>query len=222
MAAASLQGFRQTVTVSWPAHQDANAKRHLVKVARDGHARIMADAKSRGSDPQWEAYANQPGNTNLESVVLPGPIVFKYRYLGEIIKEALTALQKASPVRSGLYAKSHIVLVNGVAVDNVPKVLKSGDVVTITNPVPYARRLEIGKTEAGRDFVIQVPNRIYERVAKKMLNPKYRKVAKITFAYVALADSYATKGGGRGSAHKSRRKAGSKVMAPALIIEALT
>ena len=33
------------------------------------------------------------------------------------------------------------------------------------NTVPYARKIEIGKTESGRDFVIQVPNRIYERTA---------------------------------------------------------
>jgi hypothetical protein len=230
MAGLSIQAFRQQVTVEWPRQQDRDAKAHLLRVGRSGHDRIMADARSRsGSSPAWEAYANRPGNSNLESVVLPGPLVWKYRYAGEIIKDALMALQKASPVKSGLYAKSHMVFVNGAAVSTIPNALKPGDEVMISNPVPYARRIEIGKTEAGRDFIITVPNRIYERVATKVLMPKYRNVAKIRFGFVELPGGYATKGAlkshyiARGGARRKRRqKRGAAVMSPAIFIEALS
>ena len=228
MASLSIQAFRQTVTVAWPKKQDADAKQHLINVARKGHARIMADAQARGLDPQWEAYANTPGNSNLDSVKLPGPIVYKYRYVGDIVQTALLMLQKASPVRSGRYAKSHTIFVNGAPVAQAPKVLRHGESVMIANPVPYARRLEIGKTEKGRDFIIQVPNRIYERVAKALVS-KYRNLASITFGYVSLPGAYATKGmmkshyiSARGHRRRRRQKAGAQVQSPAIFFEAKT
>jgi hypothetical protein len=139
---------------------------------------------SSGFEPQWEAYANRPGNTNLESVILPGPIVYRYRYLTEVIEVALTTLQRLSPVRSGLYAKSHTIYVHGQPVGRAPKQIT--EEVIISNPVPYARKIEVGKTRSGRPFVIQVPNRIYERTAKA-LRARYRKQAKVSYEYITVA-----------------------------------
>ena len=61
---------------------------------------------------------------------------------------------------------SHTVYINGSPVgDRVPKTIQPGDEIMIANPVPYARRLEIGRAQHGaRPFLISVPNRIYERV----------------------------------------------------------
>jgi hypothetical protein len=185
MTRAAFQSFRRVVTVEWPAHAERNGKALLLRVARDGHARIMAEAKARtGVVPQWEAFANQRGNTNLNSVILPGPIVYLYHYTTEVIEQALLLLQRLSPVRSGLYAKSHTIYVGGQPTGRAPKVL-TGEVI-ISNPVPYARKIEIGKTRSGRPFVIQVPNRIYERAAKA-LRARYRNVAKIEYAYITVA-----------------------------------
>ncbi len=50
------------------------------------------------------------------------------------------------------------------------------------NPVVYARKLEIGKTESGRDFLVSVPNRIYERTANDARS-KFGNIAKIRFSY---------------------------------------
>lgn len=185
MASAALQSFRRIITVEWPKHQQQGAKALLLRVARNGHARIMGEATARvGYAPQWEAYANRSGNANLDSVILPGPIVYRYRYFTEIAEVVLAALQRLSPVRSGLYAKSHTIYVDGTPVARAPRTLTQE--IIISNPVPYARKLEIGKTKSGRAFVIQVPNRIYERVASA-LRSRYGKVAKVKFAYIRIA-----------------------------------
>jgi hypothetical protein len=185
MTAAALQSFRRTVTVEWPKHAEMNGKALLLKVARNGHAQIMRDATVRsGFAPQWEAWANNRGNTNLNSVILPGPIVYLYQYLTEVVEVALTTLQRLSPVRSGLYAKSHTIYVGGSPVGRAPKEITQE--IIISNPVPYARKIEVGKTRSGRPFVIQVPNRIYERTAKA-LRSKYRNVAKIEYTYIRVA-----------------------------------
>ena len=84
------------------------------------------------------------------------------------------------------------------------------------------------RTEKGRDFIIQVPNRIYERVAKALMS-KYRNLVSITFGYVSLPGSYATKGmmkshyiSARGHRRRRRQKAGAQVQSPAIFFEAKT
>ncbi len=226
--AAAAQGFRQAI-VAWPSAIEKDVKAFLIRVAKDANAKILAEASAAGLTPTVEQYANTPGNTNIESVKLPGPIVFKYKYATDIVEDALLELQKASPVRSGLYAKSHTIYVNGTAVSRAPKTLNRGEEVIITNPVPYARRLEVGKTESGRDFVIQVPPRIYERVSK-LLNRKYRNIADISFGYAnvpgghvvqgKLPVNYLGKSGSRLVPKKRRQIVGSNVSAPAIFIKA--
>lgn len=81
-------------------------------------------------------------------------------------------LIERSPVQSGAYRDGHILLADGVEVGTAVQVA-AGAIVPMAhsyefiNPVPYARRLEIGRTKAGRSFVLQVPNRIYQRTAKE-------------------------------------------------------
>lgn len=226
MASASLQAFRRTVTVAWPQQANDEAQKLLVRTARAGHAQIMAEQMARaGFAPEWDAYANTPGNQNLDTVVLPGPIVFRYRYIREVLTVALDELRKASPVVSGAYRDSHTLFVNGIAVSGTPPALKAGDEVFIANPVPYARRLEVGLIEAGRAFVIQVPPRIYERVMKSILVPRYRNVVKLTFDYVTIPDAYIIKGRlpshyiAKGGVRRRRRQpVGHPVRSPAIVI----
>ena len=229
MASQALQAFRRTVTVAWPKHADEEARKLLVSTARAGHAKIMAEQISRaGIAPDFDAYANTPGNTNIETVKVPGGmIVYRYRYAREILTVALEELRKASPVISGLYRDSHTLFINGVAVTNpgTSASLKAGDEIFIANPVPYARRLEVGLTESGRAFVIQTQPRIYERTLKNILIPRYRNVAKLSLDYVTIPDAYIIKGRlpshyiAKGGVRRRRRQqVGQPVRAPAIVI----
>lgn len=228
MTRQSLAALRRTITVEWPQQRDRDAKALLIRVARDGIDRIVREQTSRaGIPPSVDAYANQPGRP-IEQVVLPGPIVARFGYFREIVEYGLDELRRASPVQSGRYRDSHVVLVNGQQVDVVPNRLKDTDVIALVNPVPYARRLEIGKTKSGRDFVLQVPNRIYERVAKQKLIPRYRNVASISFGYLELTGAHVIKGRlpshygiGGGNKRKRRQQIGKPIKAPAIFIKAL-
>lgn len=227
--------IRRIVTVDWQRHQEAQAKALLIAVAREGHRRIMADQAARGSVPSFEAYANRPGRP-IEQVILPGPIVYLYRLeLRRLVEFILDELRKASPVVSGDYVRGHTLFVNGVAQDHVPVDLSPSDELYIANPVPYARRIEVGRTKSGRSFVMQVPPRIYERVAKQLVISKFRDQAKITFGYVTLIDAVTVTGGlqkrtpyygtgkigprGGGRRVKRRQRVGSKVPSPAIFIK---
>lgn len=234
MARAALDSFRRTVTVTWPKQQQAEGKILLVQMAKNGHAKIMADAKAQtGGYPQYEAYANHKGNA-VENVTLPGPIVYQYRYFSHVVETILTELQKVSPVESGTYVGSHVVFIDGAPAETIPEIIKSDQEIWIVNTTPYARRLEIGKTESGRDFLVSVPNKIYERTAKKM-SRRFSNQAKITFDYVTLPEAYRLKnnqaarhwvGGRRGwyvePKQRSDRAKGAAVRNPAIVIKALS
>jgi hypothetical protein len=76
------------------------------------------------------------------------------------------ALRDRSPFLTGKYRKGHKLLADGAE-------LLFGAIIPIArsylfvNAEPYSHKIEIGKTESGRDFEIMVPNRIYERVARE-------------------------------------------------------
>lgn len=231
MASQALQALKRTVTVDWPKRQQAEAKAFLIRTAREGHAQIMREADGA---LEFEAYGGSPGRP-IESVKVPEEaIVYNYFRHREIVIVALRALRDASPRVSGAYRDGHTVYVNDVPVPALPINLKRGDRIVISNPVPYSRKLEIGKTESGRDFLISVPNRIYERVAKRVLIPKYGKVAGITFGYYTPPNAsrlqrnnparswLANKGRWHVQpAQRADRAAGAVVRSPAIFIEML-
>lgn len=228
MSRQSLAALRRTVEVQWKGQSQEQARDLLVRTARAGHAETMQRQRARaGFAPDFDVYVNRPGNENLPAVKLPGPIVYRYRYLREIVEYALGELYRASPVQSGRYVQSHTVFVNGQPVEALPDPLPPSAEVMIANPVPYARRLEIGKTKAGRDFVLQVEPRIYERVAKGALRRRFGKNAEIEFTYVTLPGSIRAKGAlashyrtGEGRMRK-RNQRKDVVRTPAIIIRAI-
>ncbi len=177
----------RVVTVDWPKSMGINAKALLIRTAQTGHQKIMADAAANGLVPTWEAYANTPGNSNLDSVVLPGPIVYNYRYLADLISFALAELRKQSPFVSGKYRDGHTLYVNDepVGSDILPKNITAGDRIFIANPVPYARKIEVGITESGHEFVINPPNRLYNRVME-MVKAQGKGRANVSMRFVDL------------------------------------
>lgn len=102
----------------------------------------------------------------LESVkAVGGSIITEWELIGDVLVWIGNALRDRSPVLSGKYRDSHTLFANGSEIEiggNVPQ----SDEYVFLNPLPYARKIEMGKTKSGRDFVVQVPNRIYERTAK--------------------------------------------------------
>jgi hypothetical protein len=228
MASAALQSFRRTVTITWPKNAEEGAQKALVRIAKAGHAKIMAEQTARsGHAPDFESYGNFPGRP-VEQVELPGPVVYRYKYFKEILNFALQALREASPVRSGLYRDSHTLYINGISVTNAPPNIRSSDEIYIANPVAYARRLEVGLTESGRPFVIQVPPRIYERTRQKLI-ARFGKVATFQMTYITapqaytiqgkLPSHYIAKGGVR---RKRRQRVGAAVQSPAILISVKT
>jgi hypothetical protein len=91
-------------------------------------------------------------------------IIFRYGVMQDVVDFALATLRDRSPVGSagdkhpGLYRDSHKVFLNGHVVDDVSG-WRPGDQINISNPVPYARKIEAGRGK------MTVPGHVYEDTA---------------------------------------------------------
>lgn len=154
-----------------------------------------------------------------------GLIVAEWELFGEVLAWIGQTLRDRSPRVSGDYGNGHTLFADGVETvigTDVPE----ADVYTFINLMPYARKLEVGKTESGRDFLIQVPNRIYERTYRDA-KARFGNQAKITFGYETQTGAYRLKFDQRSrhfrngkavysSRQRPDRVAGSAVSVPAI------
>ncbi|WP_456622146.1 MULTISPECIES: hypothetical protein [unclassified Bradyrhizobium] len=111
-------------------------------------------------------------------------LIFRYLAMQDIVDFALETLRSRSPVGSGddlhrgLYRDSHLVFLNGQVVQDV-RAFKRGDQINISNPVPYARKLEIGNAR------MQAPLHVYEDTALIVAN-RYGNRAAVKFTFMPV------------------------------------
>ena len=117
------------------------------------------------------------------SLVRPdgGEIDVEWDVVSDVLIWIGQTLRDRSPVVSGKYREGHTLYADDQMVP-IGGVIPPAARYTFINLQPYAHKIEIGKTENGRDFVIQVPNRIYERTAIDA-NTRFGNIARITFDY---------------------------------------
>lgn len=119
-----------------------------------------------------------------------GDVIVEYDVFVDVLRQIADMLVERSPVVSGAYKRGHTLFADGREVPlggNIPL----ADEYVFINSVPYARKIEVGKTKSGRAFVIQVPNRIYERTAKDAKS-RFGNSADISFGYRQAQGSSAT------------------------------
>lgn len=164
--------------LSPPARSQAFAgfAREKLREAQDINRAIL------GRLPPHVTFVDGNQGAGLESVNPDrGVIAFEFELMFDVLRWIGDALKERSPVLSGAYRSGHTLFADGVEIP-IGERLPSAEEYSFTNTVPWARKIEIAKTQAGRDFVISVPNRIYERTAKDA-RARYGNVAKIEFTY---------------------------------------
>lgn len=161
-------------------------QRFIVATAKREHAKIMT------TDPRpasFTRFVDGKAGAPEEDVGPTGTILYEYPRIDAVAEFALETLRKLSPVGSvgdkhpGLYRDSHMLFLNATPVDLAGLAAwKPGDEVSIANPLPYARKIEIGKMK------MRVPgtDHVYQQ-AVQVVNGRFGNVAKARFTYRALA-----------------------------------
>jgi hypothetical protein len=143
-----------------------------------------ADAQNRsalGAVPPKTVTVDGRQGAPLENVNPDrGTIIAEWRLVGDVLTWIFATLRARSPRLTGKYLEGHKLYADSAECD--PDNAPLASELVFLNAVPYARKIEIGKTESGRDFVIQVQNRIYERTAADA-NSRFGNIAKIRFSY---------------------------------------
>lgn len=111
-------------------------------------------------------------------------IEYRYSYMQEIVAFALATLREHSPVgaagdkHAGQYRDSHLVFLNGHAVADVDG-FRPGDVIHISNPVPYSRKIELGKMR------LSVAPHVYEQAAQ-LVASRFGNQASVKFVFMPV------------------------------------
>lgn len=153
-------------------------------------------------------------------------IIVRYLNMDEIAQFVLETLRSKSPIGSerdkhpGLYKASHMLFIDGHNVQDA-KNWKPGQQLEFSNPVPYARKIELGTMK------ITVPAHVYEETAL-IVASRYGNQVDVRFDFMPVrfgsVQAYSQSLAGRAAA---RRRGGSPkalrdwlVRQPAIIISA--
>jgi hypothetical protein len=137
-----------------------------------------------------------------------GQIVTEFELVGGVLKWIANELNERSPYLKGDYLRGHTVFADGREID-VGAVIPDAEEYVLINTVPYARKIEIGRTRAGRAFLLQVPNRIYERTAADA-SRRFGNIARVRFGYRGVVGRAIS---GRGRPHNR-----SETRFPAIVV----
>jgi len=177
---ARLGVFSKDIRLFANENLSVEARQKLVaNAARGILARAQEDnVKALGRNVDHETFVDGRKGAPLESVnVERGKIVFEFDLFEPALAWIGEQLVLASPVLTGSYQRSHILLADGVEVDpdgDIP----AAETYTFVNPLPYARKIERGLSD-------QTPDGVYEEVAKAA-SGRFGNIVRIRFTYRSL------------------------------------
>lgn len=152
-----------------------------------------------GRDPKLTVTVDGRDNAPLASVRPNGVIVAEFKLIEDVLIWIGDQLEKHSPVKSGRYRSSHVLLADGVEVDRRGNIPHAEEYVFI-NTQPYARKIESGSSS-------RAPQGVYQAVAS--LSRRFGNVAKVSFSYrvplFGAVQSWA-QSGSRGSSSRAEWK----------------
>lgn len=159
----------------------ADVHKNLVATAKREHARVM-DTDPRPSS--FKRIVDGREGVPEEAVKPAGIIVYQYPRIAEIVQFAMEVLYDRSPVDSGDYRNAHMFFIENSPATNL-KEWRPGQEVTITNPMPYARKIEVGA------MTMRVPgtDHVY-RQARDIVARRWGNAASIRFTFRALIGGF--------------------------------
>jgi len=131
-----------------------------------------------GFVPPHETYVDGRRGAPMESVKPDGVIVSEFEVMADMFGYIDLLLITHSPVKSGRYRRSHLLLADGVEIDPSSPQLPDADEYVYINAQPYSRKIERGLSS-------QAPEGVYEAVAA-LAAKRFGNLARIRFSFRSL------------------------------------
>lgn len=157
--------------------------RQFVAAAQARAARLKPDTKATEVQQFVDGVEGRP----VEAVKPFGVIHWRLGYLRSIARAALQILNETSPVDTGTYKREHTLFVDGESVSDVDAIQDGTRRFVISNDVPYARVVEVGKNnQVPWSSQPQVPRQGVYKNAASRIRQRYGHLANIEFTWVGL------------------------------------
>lgn len=194
------------------------------KLAAKKAREILADAQATNASVFGEAPSHTQAvdgklGAALENVNPDhGKIVFEFQLIGPVIEWINEQLVMNSPVLTGRYRDSHVLLADGVEVDlDAGEKAPKAERYVILNVQPYARKIERGLSGQAREGVFEV---VADMARRRLGN-----IANVKFTYIQATggnthlEQWASRHSAREEgAAKQRRQYAKDVRQPAILI----
>lgn len=137
---ATFATFDQEIRMATAGISPEAVNRALADFARAQLQKVQA---SGAASLSYRLYVNDRPASSEYEVEAPGPILYLFSMWSEVIDYAIAELKRRSPVRSGRFRGSFIVVVNGNIVSSGKTIDATAEVI-VTNFQPYIRKAEAG------------------------------------------------------------------------------
>lgn len=127
-----------------------------------------------GRVPPFEMFVDGSKSASLASAKASSTIVVEFKLITEALIWIAEQLEKFSPVRTGRYQRSHVLLADGSEVEVAAQIPFASQYVFI-NTMPYARKIERGSSS-------EAPNGVYQAVAA-LARGRFGNLARITYGF---------------------------------------
>lgn len=154
-------------------------RQSLAEFARETRDRLIAEGRA---SPVYETIVNGVSGADETRVRLPGPIVYRFEYLAEVVTTGLALLRDGAPVLSGRYRDSFFAMANGRAIAD-PGDIQAGAEVILTNDQPYSRKIQVGAQQT------RVPSHLFDRV-QQALRRRFGELVQIDLRFIPLQQGY--------------------------------
>ena len=191
-----------------------NIGKELARFARSELSEAIINGEA---SPTYDKFVNGREGAEEETVVPPGPILYVFSYWEPIIEFALAYLNKRSPVLTGRYQGSHVVMIGSQVVSPSTQI-SSDEEVIIVNTQPYSRKIEVGHMR------MSMPDGVYED-ARAAVQRQFGRALQVRVKQILLPNGYIlkgrfTKGYKKFARTKLKRdtEAGARMTYPALVM----
>ncbi len=169
--------FERVIRLQMSRASPEAARLQHIAIARQRLAEFMARQDVR---PMVSLEVDGRPAASEEAVRPFGRIVYRFNRMREVLSLAKTEAERLSPVRSGRYRRSWIVLANNeeIGMDAIPH----GVPIVLTNFQPYSRKINLGT----RGYEKYAPPGVVEKVRMLVLQ-RYRPIVDARVAFLELA-----------------------------------
>lgn len=146
---AGLDAFDIELSLATQDLEPEEINKALAAFARECLAEVISSGQA---SERYDLYVNNRPGLAEESVIAPGPIVYEFAHWEPVITFALEELRKRSPVKTGRFRDSFIVLAGRKIVTDFDSIGPLEEVI-VTNFQPYIRKAEGGLLGPKRRYI---------------------------------------------------------------------